>query len=427
MKIRILIGMIFSVALITLSGCGGGGSSTPAPPVIPPGTPTVVSGTPFKGRFDAGASVKIFGVDASGLKEATPRATTQTDTFGKYGPVTLSGLYTGPIVVEVIGTYADEATGAKVIMLPAGPPLRAVISDAKGDVQVNVTPLTELAAKAIGPVLNNKTTIDTINTSIATLFNVGDITKTNPVDATTAASATATAAEKDQALVLAAFSQLVKNNSGKTLDQVLVDMATTITVSQTGSVEMAQESRTSFKTALFDFITDPTKNKTGVALSGTGTANISTLKIAHLKISTGGALPVNTKIGGIDFTFDLPAGVILTTVPASANLVTSGLIVASGVASEVVGDITSRAMPIATLNGQTLRTIIANSLGFGLGEFVNISCTVQAGTLTAAQITTAIQTAVSAATPVVTSVNPLAGSTGTLFTGVTLSATVDVF
>ena len=73
MKLKILLGMIFSAALITLSGCGGGGGGSAAAPAVS----TKVSGTPFKGAFNSGGSVKIFGVDANNVKRATPLSTAQ--------------------------------------------------------------------------------------------------------------------------------------------------------------------------------------------------------------------------------------------------------------------------------------------------------------------------------------------------------------
>src|SRR5690348_13281684 len=129
MKIKVLSGMLFYVALMIISGCGGGGGGAPA---AAPAAPTVVSGTPFKGPFDGtkDSVVNIFGVDANGVKGATPLKTSKLDAFGAYS-VDISP-YTGPIVVEVTGTYKDEATGAAVTMDPAGPPLRAIFADAKG-------------------------------------------------------------------------------------------------------------------------------------------------------------------------------------------------------------------------------------------------------------------------------------------------------
>lgn len=397
MKIRILFGMIFSVALITLSGCGGGGGGTPTP-----AAPTVVSGVASKGQFVSG-KVDIFGVDSVTSGKGTLLKTTSLDALGNYS-ADISP-YTGPLLIEVSGSYKDEATGTTVTLATATP-LRVAISNAAGNVSAMVTPLTEMAVKKMNNVFT-KTAVDTINANIAAAFKVEDITKTKPVDATDAtANATATAAQKNQGLVLAAVSQMVKN-SGNTLDKVLTDMATDIS----GST-LADTSIAGFKTALFDFMSDTAKNNTGITNITTVPVNIGSFKIAHLKISTAG-LVAPAKIGGIDFTFNLPAGVTLTK-DAITNQVTSGIVVVSGVAAAAG----TTSISLSTLNAQALRTVLANAQGFDAGEFVNISCTIPAGnTATAANFTTAITAATITAT----------GLTGALITGVTLTAIVDVF
>src|SRR6185369_9245896 len=115
-------------------------------------------------------------------------------------------------------------------------------------------------------------------------------------------------------------------------------------------------------------------------------------KIAHLKISTQG-LPVGVKIGGMDFTINLPAGITLSK-DAVTNQVSPGAVIIAGVAAATG----STSISLATLDVQTLRTVLANAQGFGAGEFVDISCTIPAGvTVTADSFTAPI----SAATPVV--------------------------
>lgn len=404
MKIRTLFGMMITGALLALYGCGGGGGGAA------PATPTVVSGVASKGQFLNG-TVKLFAIDpATGAKEATPRRTITLDPLAPGVYTADISPYTGPVLVEVFGTYKDEATGLDKTVLEATP-LRTAIADAKGNTTAMVTPLTELAVRNAIKTSGALTavSINNANTNIATLFKVADITTTKPVDATTAAAATATSAEKELSLVLATVSQLMKN-SGGTLDKVLTDLTTDISVSGT-TVAMADTSTAGFKTALFDFM-GSTNNKTQVTDINAVPINIGTFKIAHLKISAAG-LAAAAKIGGIDFTFSLPTGVTLTK-DAITNQVTPGVVVVSGVAA--ASGTTS--ISLSTLNAQALRTVLANAQGFGNGEFVDISCTVPAGvTATAASFTSAI----TAAVPTVTD------TTGAPITGVTLSATVDVF
>jgi hypothetical protein len=404
MKIKILSGMILSAALMALSGCGGGGGGGSTP--VTPAAPTVVSGVAAKGQFISG-KVDIFGVDAVTSGKGALLKTTSLDALGTYS-ADISP-YTGPILVEVSGSYKDEATGATVT-IAATTPLRVAISNAAGNVSAMVTPLTELAVLKMNNVFT-KTAVDTINGNIATAFKLDDITKTKPIDATLAAPATATAAEKNQSLVLATVSQMVKN-SGNTLDKVLADMAADIT----GST-LADKSTAGFKTAMFDFVSSANnKTDTTVANIATSPVNIGSFKLAHLKISTAG-LVAPAKIGGIDFTFSLPAGVTLSKDPLT-NQVTPGVVVVSGDAAAAA----STSISLATLNGQALRTVLASSAGFGAGEFVDISCTVPAGnTATAADFAAAITSAATGTTVFATD------STGTQIPGISLSAVVDVF
>jgi hypothetical protein len=397
MNIRILLGIIFSLAALPFAGCGGGGGGTAAP------TTTVVSGVAAKGQFTSGA-VKIFGVNATTAAKGDLLKATALDALGTYSADI--GSYSGPVVIEVIGTYNDEATGVPVVMAATDPPLRAVIANASGNVTAMVTPLTELAAKKVGATLTANS-ITTINGNIATLFKLDDITKTKPVDATTTAAATATAAEKNQSLVLAAISQLVQNSAGKKLDDVLTDLSTDIS----GST-MADRSIAGFKTALFDFMSDTAKNKTGITDTATAPVNIGSFKLAHLKINTAG-LPAGTKIGGIDFTFNLPAGVTVAA-DAATKKVASGIVVISGGAAAAG----TTSISTATFSAPALRAVLASAQGFGAGEFVNISCTIPAGNAATAASFTAAMTA---ATATVTDL------TGAPLSGVTLTAIVDVF
>src|SRR5512133_1883666 len=113
MKKAVLV--ILAGMLATLAGCGGGGSTPPAS--------TTVAGTASKGIIYPG-SVSIYAVDGAGKKAATPLKTVPTDTNGQFNADI--GVYSGPIVIEAIGTYTDEATAAKVV-IDSARPMRAAI------------------------------------------------------------------------------------------------------------------------------------------------------------------------------------------------------------------------------------------------------------------------------------------------------------
>ena len=396
MKIRILLGMFISLAALAVAGCGGGGGG---------GAATVVSGVAAKGLFVSG-TVKVYGVNATSAARGDLLKTVALDATGNYSADITP--YTGPVIIEVIGTYKDEATGGQVVMDPAGPPLRAFIGNAAGNTTAMVTPLTEVAAKKIETGAITATVINTVNTNIATLFKVADITATKPVDASDAASAGATAAQKDYALALAGVSQLVKNSAGKPLGQVLTDLAADVSGSGT---TMADKAIVSFKTALFDFMKSA-NNKTGVTDPTANPFNAGTFKIALLKISTQG-VGATAKVGAIDFAMNLPAGVTVSA--DAAKQTTAGAVELSGVA---VADATSTSVTIATFNTPALRVALANAKGFGGVQFVNVSCTLPAGsTVTAANFTTAAGAATVTATDL----------TGAPMTGVTLTTTADIF
>lgn len=416
MKIKILLGIFFSLTMMSLSGCGGGGGGAA------PAVPTVISGVASKGQFLNG-TVQVFAIDsATGDKKATPLRSVTLDPLAPGVYTADISPYTGPVLIEVSGTFKDEATGLDVTTTT---PLRTAIANATGNTTAMVTPLTELAVRNAKKTSGALTavSINNANTNIATLFKVADITKTKPVDATTAAAATATSAEKDLSLVLATVSQLMKN-SVKSLDTVLTDLTTDISVSGT-TITMADKSIAGFKTALFDFM-GSANNQTGNKDINALPINIGSFKIAHLKISAN--LPAGApNIGSIDFTFTLPTGITFTK-ELNSNQVTPGVVVVSGVAAAAG---ISKSMALSTFIAQDLRTLLASgdlAAGFGSGEFVDISCTVPPTVTTSVEgLRTAFTSAITSASAPTNTTFVVTDITGAPITGVTLTATVDVF
>ncbi len=136
-----------SIALL-MSACGGSGddaplASTPTPPP-PPAASTTVTGAVVKGPV-AGAQVCAYTVVANGRGAALGSCTT-SDASGHYSFAVPAG--TGPLWVEATGgSYTDEVTGAATT-LPAGSPLRSLITANAGTVTTMLTPLTTLALNA---------------------------------------------------------------------------------------------------------------------------------------------------------------------------------------------------------------------------------------------------------------------------------------
>ena len=98
---------------------------------------------------------------------------------------------------------------------------------------------------------------------------------------------------------------------------------------------------------------------------------------AVLKISTQGTLPSGTQIGGIDVTIALPTGVTVKSVTSPPET-DSGVVVTSGVAAANSTVLSTYTAATSTSTGK-VRVLLANSNGFGTGEFMTINCDIALG------------------------------------------------
>ena len=203
MNVKSLGTVLFLCLLMT--GCGGGGGSSSAP------GPATISGQAVKGPI-AGGTVTAYAIAAGAPGNALD--STITDADGNYS-LTIEG-YSGPMLLEITGgSFIDEATGA-AIDLPATPGsgLRAVIgSVAGGNLEVQITPLTTLAAARAAQMSGGLTTagIDAANQQLGAYFGGIDLLATSPIDPTVDASAAgALQAEIDYGLILGGLSQLAE-------------------------------------------------------------------------------------------------------------------------------------------------------------------------------------------------------------------------
>ena len=195
-----ILGLVLVLILgLSLYGCGGGGGGGNAG-----GGGTTVSGVASKGPIKS-AIVKVYKIEKGEKGDLLGNAT--TDNTGHYS-IDI-GSYTGPVLVEVTGgSYKDEATGKDIDLTFS---LRAAIGDARGDVKVAVTPLTELAVRKAEPGGLTSYKIDASNKLISQLLGE-DITKTLPVDVTDKdACDNATDGQQEYGLLLAALSQMSKD------------------------------------------------------------------------------------------------------------------------------------------------------------------------------------------------------------------------
>lgn len=230
-----------AVMLAMLTACGGGGGSTGS-------VSTSVSGVASKGPIKDG-EVTVYAVDAITGQKGKILGTDMTDDQGNYS-VDLKG-YTGNVLVEVVnGTYIDEAN-------PTGPrkdnvKLQAALPEVTGQVTVAVTPLTELAVKMAGTNLT-KTEIQKANALVGIMAGGIDIIGTKPANA--AASAGTTIDDTKYGLMLAAISVM---SQGSSVDNVLAAL-------ETDFADGALDTKAAeLKTALQNFIADPSLNKTDV-------------------------------------------------------------------------------------------------------------------------------------------------------------------
>jgi hypothetical protein len=352
MKVRSLIGVGMSLAVLAMFGCGGGGS---------PAATTVLSGMASKGPIRAG-TVKVFAV-RDGVQDSAPLAQGDTDAGGNY---TIDvGSYKGAVVVEVTGgSYSDEVSGTTVNLKM---PLRAVFADAStGRKTVAVTPLTELAykkAKGDGPKLT-AAVINAANASIAASFNLKDIVATLPELFAVGED------QKKYAAACGSFAQLVNDNKGpnETLDAALP--------------------------RLLGLMGDEMEKSGGLSLANIGMMNDAITKfsnsgknqsgstIAPLPAPTGGFLKLSTSgnsatIGAIDVTVNLPAGVTVNANTATGEVTSGGVVTVTGVAAAGDNKLVSAKFTPGT--PAQLHIALVNTTGFGLGEFVTIKFDLGAG------------------------------------------------
>jgi hypothetical protein len=102
---------------------------------------------------------------------------------------------------------------------------------------------------------------------------------------------------------------------------------------------------------------------------------------AIVTLSTSGTLPAGTKIGGIQVTVNLPAGVTakasLYSAGSSTMVTDTGVITASGTAA---GSYTSGAyLAGAAASTYKISMGVVNANGFSAGEFAQVSCDIAAG------------------------------------------------
>lgn len=344
-----------SLLICTLSACGGGGGDT----TTGGGGSTVVTGMATKGPFLKDSIVNVYAV-VNGAKGTLLAQTKTSDDNGSYSADL--GSYAGPVVVEVSGTYQDEATGGTVTIADTAP-IRAALPLAQGSVTLPVTPLTELAVQKTGGNLS-AAAITAANTLVSEIFKV-DIVATLPVAPTTAALSGATQAQKDYTLALAAVSQMASEAAGASETEKLQTALAGLSegISATG---MTSAASTAFQGALTNFVVNP-NNQTGISdTASTSLVNAGTLSKSYTLSLSGNSAAAQ----GLQFDLVLPQGVTVNT-SLDSSLLTSSL---------SMGQAYSGALVASKYATGTVTVGIVSTPGISAGAFATVTCNIPAGT-----------------------------------------------
>ena len=355
-RIRLLAAS--AIVALSLAGCGGGGTESSSPIT---GTETVISGMATKGPITG--TVNIYALGADGAKGSLLKSAPISN--GSYSASV--GSYTGPVLVEVTGTYTDEATG-QTLSVGSDAPLRAAVSNASGTVAVPVTPLTDLAVREAGQLTASG--IDNGNRLISDIFGF-DIIETQPVAPSPASLEAATQSQKDYTLALATLSQLSKD-MGMGLDQTLSGIAAGI-----GASGMDSNTATRFRSAATSFVTTNPNNTTGIKdLSLTNVAEITgeIATTANYTLAISGA-PTAT-VMGIEFELLLPDGLTVRHNSIS-GVPLPGIVTASDPVAAVFPYVETK---FSTSTGvSVLKFVLMTSTGIGSGDLATLVCDTVAG------------------------------------------------
>ncbi|MDH5408384.1 MAG: hypothetical protein OEY00_07215 [Gammaproteobacteria bacterium] len=188
-KLKILILCL----VVVITACGGSGDDTVS---------TLLVGVASKGPMKS-ARVEVFPLTDAGEKGERFANTSTTDTNGRFS-VDI-GSYTGNVLLEVSGgQYIDEASNSDVSNTVV---FHAVISAEPGTVNVNVTPLSDIAlqwAYAQGGLTTSN--INSGNALVSSVFGI-DIHLTEPADVLSNEASQQGQDEQAYGLALAGISQ----------------------------------------------------------------------------------------------------------------------------------------------------------------------------------------------------------------------------
>lgn len=366
-KLKLLAASAF-IALF-LVACGGGGSTGGGATGVTPNTPTdtVITGMASKGPVTG--TISFYILDISGGNGSLLKSAAIVK--GNYSSINI-GKHAGPVLIEVIGSYTDEATGSTKY-ITADAPMRAALSNATGRISAQVTPLTELAVQKAGALTASN--IDAGNKLISDIFKF-DIITTQPLDPSKAAlsGSLVTQSQKEYTLALAALSQLSSTRRDLLFSNTLASFASGISYNG-----MDSRTITDFQGAVTNFI-NSSYNKTGILstdVSATNLAKINggTTVTYKLVISPTSGSTINANsIRGIQFDLVIPNGLTVRTDTATGETL-SGIVKASSNVSSSQDNIPAR---YSAADG-VLYLIFLPNAGIGAGDLATITCDILPG------------------------------------------------
>lgn len=375
-----LIPALFAVSVALVSGCGGGGGGGGG---TPPVASTAVKGTASKGIIYPG-TVKLYAVDANGVKGSAPLKTVSTNSDGTY--TADLGSYSGALIVEVSGTYTDEAWKQPVTIDPATP-LHAVV-DAVNNTTTNnrpiaVTPLTELAYSMMTSFTTAQ--ISAVNKQVSDLFKVDDIIAVEPVAPASAAMGASgvTVSQQAYTLVLAAISQMAMdaNANGSATSASFSQIAALLNSFKQDITSpdacLLTKNITAFSAALATIESEPELSgftEAGYKLADVGSISAKlTLRVTNV--------PTGVQLGSLKVTLSLPTGVSIRT--GTSGQVVPGLITPAGAAAGGTALVTGYYQAASN----SLVISLVSTAGFGAGDCATVTFDVTNGvTLTAASV-----------------------------------------
>lgn len=354
--------ILCTILLTLLTGCGGGGGGSDSPAVV-----TTVSGVASKGILKKGGTVSVYPVTAAGVRGSTPLAV--GNILNDSGDYSVNiGSYSGPIVVEISGTYTDEATGVP-LSIPASAPLHAALGYVipGKSFSLPVTPLTDLAyrqAAQAGPLTS--TSIRDANDLVSYIMRI-DIINTRPAAPTVAAFASATQSQKDYSLILAAVSQMMATN-GKTLEATLTEL-------NSGFANTA--TATALNSALATYLNpNNSNNTTGVTTIPTTLQNVGTVGNKYLLQLSGENL---SSLQALSTTLTLPGNLLLRTDETGAPLASVFKLAGAAATTQNISLSASYTAASGSKPATILLTLLAPSGGLTAGDIIAITCDTSSG------------------------------------------------